>query len=53
VAADHVNIMGNFEMIEDVVSIALGLDRVFDRIYSRIDELVDKVDFRQSDKSEL
>jgi len=48
---DHVNIMGNHEMILDVLTVALGKGHgLEDRIYSDIDELVAQVDFSKKKK---
>jgi phospholipid:diacylglycerol acyltransferase len=51
-AADHVDIMGNVKMVEDIVRIATGwgADQLEDRIISDIDELGRVVDVRNGKK---
>lgn len=49
-AGQHVDILGNEEMLSDVLRVATGHgEEVRDRIVSRIDEIAANVDFEQPD----
>jgi phospholipid:diacylglycerol acyltransferase len=50
-AADHVDIMGNAQLIEDVVKIVTGFGELESTIYSEIDAECDAIDARKKEKN--